>query len=52
MVLTECEDVAQSKVSVQYPEENSVFGRVSYYLSLEFLWAGVGWGGRLFEAGR
>ena len=37
----------QSKVSVQYSEETSVFGRVSYYLSLEFLWEGVGWGGRL-----
>ena len=42
----------QSKVSVKYSEENSVFGRVSYYLLLEFLWEGVGWGGRLFEAGR
>ena len=42
MVLTECEDVAQSKVSVQYLEENPFFGRVSYYLSLEFLWEGVG----------
>ena len=41
MVLTECEDVAQSKVSVQYPEENSVVRGVSYYLSLEFLWEGV-----------
>ena len=37
----------QSKVSVKYSEENSVFGRVSYYLLLEFLWEGVGWGGRL-----
>ena len=26
--------------------------RVSYYLLLEVLWEGVGWGGRLFEAGR
>ena len=26
----------QSKVSVKYSEENSVFGRVSYYLLLEF----------------
>ena len=33
----------QSKVSVKYSEENSVFGRVSYYLLLEFLWEGVGW---------
>jgi len=37
----------QSKVSVQYSEETSVFGRVSYYLLLEFLWEGVRWGGRL-----
>ena len=51
MVLTKSEDVT-SKVSVKYSEENSVFGRVSYYLLLEFLWEGVGWGGRLFEAGR
>ena len=42
----------QNKVSVKYFEENSVFGRVSYYLLLEFFWEGVGWGGRLFEAGR
>ena len=37
----------QSKVSVKYSEESSEFGRVSYYLLLEFLWEGVGWGGRL-----
>ena len=37
----------QSKVSVKYSEENSVFGRVSYYLLLDFLWEGVGRGGRL-----
>ena len=42
----------QSKVSVKYSEENSVFWGVSYYLLLEFLWEGVGWGGRLFEAER
>ena len=42
----------QSKVSVKYSKENSVFGRVFYYILLEFLWEGVGWGGRLFEAGR
>ena len=43
---------AKSKVSLKYyPEENSVFGRVSYYILLEFLWEGVGGGGRLFEAG-
>ena len=42
----------KNKVSVKYSEENSFFGRVSYYLLLEFLWEGVGWGGRLFEAGR
>ena len=42
----------QSKVSVKYSEENSVFGQVSYYLLLEILWEGVGWGGRSFEAGR
>ena len=41
----------QRKVSVKYSEENSAFGRVSYYLLLEFLWEGVGWGGRLFEVG-
>ena len=37
----------QSKVSVKYSEENSVFGRVSFYLLLEFLSEGVGLGGRL-----
>ena len=42
----------QSKVSVKYSEENAVFGRDSYNLLLEFLWEEVGWGGRLFEAGR
>ena len=41
----------QSKVSVKYSEEDSVFGRVPYYLLLEFLWEGVGWGGHFFEAG-
>ena len=40
----------QSKVSVKYSKDNSVFGTVS--LLLEFLWQGVGWGGCLFEAGR
>ena len=34
----------QSKVSVKYSEENSVFGRVPYYLLFEFVWEGVGWG--------
>ena len=34
----------KSKVSVKYSEENSIFGRVSYYLLLEFVWEGVGWG--------
>ena len=37
----------QSKVSVKYSEESFEFGRVSYDLLLEFLWEGVGWGGRL-----
>ena len=50
MLITKSED-ATKKVSVKYSEENSVFGRVSYYLLLELLWEGVGWGGRLFEAG-
>ena len=51
MLITKSED-ATKKVSVKYSEENSVSGRVSYYLLLEFfLWEGVGWGGRLFEAG-
>ena len=52
MLITKSED-ATKKVSVKYSEENSVFGRVSYYICLlEFLWEGLGWGGRLFEAGR
>ena len=42
----------QNKVSVKYSEENAVFGRDSYNLLLEFLWEGVRWDGRLFEAGR
>ena len=47
MLITNSEDVTK-QVSVQYyPEENSVFGRVSYYILLEFLWEGVGWGGPL-----
>ena len=51
MLITKSED-ATKKVSVKYSEENSVFGRVSYYLLLEFFFmGGVGWGGRLFEAG-
>ena len=39
----------QSKVSVKYSEENSVFGRVSYYLLIEFVWEGVGWGWALIN---
>ena len=39
----------QSKVSVKYSEQNSVFGRVSYHLLLEFLLEGVGWGWCSFE---
>ena len=51
MLITNSEDVTK-QVSVQYyPEENSVFGRVSYYILLEFLWEGVELGGRLFEVG-
>ena len=41
----------QSKVSVKYSEENSVFGRVSYYLLLEFLWEEVGWVGAYSRLG-
>ena len=52
MVPTKSEDVAKKGFcKIPYSEENSVFGRVSYYLLLELLWEGVGWGGRLFEAG-
>ena len=40
MVLTKSEHVAKQDL---YSEENSVFGRVSYYLLRE----GVRWGGRL-----
>ena len=43
MVITKSEDV-QRKVSVKYSKENSVFRRVSYYLSFEFVWEGGGWG--------
>ena len=39
----------QSKVSVKYSEENSVFGKVSYYLLFEFVWEGVGWGWTLIR---
>ena len=45
MLITKSED-ATKKVSVKYSEENSVFGRVSYYLLLEFFLmggSGVGW---------
>ena len=45
MLITKSED-ATKKVSVKYSEENSVFGRVSYYLLLEFFFmggSGVGW---------
>ena len=51
MLITKSEDVTKQGFC-KYSEENSVFGRVSYYLLLEFLWEGVGWGARLFEAGR
>ena len=50
MLITKSED-ATKKVSVKYSEENSVFGRVSYYLLLEFVWVGEWWGGGLFEVG-
>ena len=50
MLITKSEDITKQGFCT-IPEENSVFGRVSYYLLLEFLWEGVGWGGRLFEAG-
>ena len=42
----------QSKVSVKYSEKTPSSGGSLYYLLLEFLWEGVGWGGCLFEAGR
>ena len=52
MVITQREDVTK-QVSVKHPEENSVFGEVSYkYLFNSFflLWGGEGEGsGRLFE---
>ena len=51
MVITTSKDVTKQGFC-KGSEENSVFGRVSYYLLLEFLWEGVGWGGCLFEAGR
>ena len=50
MLITKSEDVTKQGFCT-IPEENSVFGRVSYYLLLEFLCEGVGWGGRLFKAG-
>ena len=50
MLITKSEDVTKQGFCT-IPEENSVFGRVSYYLLLEFLWEGVGWGGRLFKVG-
>ena len=52
MLITNSEDVTKQGFCTILPEENSVLGRVSYYILLEFLWEGVGWGGRLFEAGR
>ena len=52
MLITKSEDVTKQGFYTILPEENSVLGRVSYYILLEFLWEGVGWGGRLFEAGR
>ena len=39
----------QSKVYVKYSEENSVFVKVSYYLLIEFVWEGVGWGWALIR---
>ena len=51
MLITKSEDATkQGFCKILY--EKSVFGRVSYYHVLEFLWEGVGWGGRLFEAWR
>ena len=55
MVITKSEEVTKqgfSPICKIYSEENSVFGRVSYYILFEFVWEGVGWGVRLFEAGR
>ena len=52
MLITKSEDVTKQGFCTILPEENSVLGRVSYYILLEFLWEGVGWGGSLFEAGR
>ena len=51
MVTTKSEDVTKQHLDVNCSEENSVLGRVSYNLLLEFVREGVGWGGRLFEAG-
>ena len=51
MLITKSEDVTKQGFCTILPEENSVLGRVSYYILLEFLWEGVGWGGRLFEVG-
>ena len=42
MVLTKCEDVAQSKDSAQYAEENSVFGKFSL-IGVFVGGSGVGW---------
>ena len=48
MVITKRGDVTK-QVSVKCSEENSVFGRVSYYLLFEFVWEGVGWGWALIR---
>ena len=43
----------QSKVSIKYSEKiPSTAGSLIISYILEFLWEGVGWDGRLFEAGR
>ena len=53
MLITKSEDVTKQGFCTILPEENSVLGRVSYYILLEFLWEGMGWGGvgAYFEAG-
>ena len=49
MVTTKSEDVTKQRLDVKCSEENSVLGRVSYNLLLEFVREGVGWGWALIR---
>ena len=52
MLITKSEDATKQGFCKILLKITPSSGRSLYYLLLEFLWQGVGWGGCLFEAGR